>query len=202
LTLANKLEDRVTQPGVFLDRDGTVTVEIGYVNHPSRLQLIDGAGAAIRWLNEAGIPVVLVTNQAGVARGYFPRHVVDLVHARLADLLAAEGAHLDGVYYSPFVKGGKVPPFNIDHPWRKPNTGMIDAAAGDLGIDLAASYMVGDKITDAELGQRMGGKGVFVLTGYGRGELEYYRDTWPIEPDHTAEDLGGAIGWILGDMGR
>jgi len=192
----------LSRRALFLDRDGTVTREVGYVNHPSRLELIPGAAVTIRRCNEAGVPVVLVTNQAGAARGYFPIALVYEVHARLDALLAAAGARLDGVYFSPFVKEGKVPPYNVDHPWRKPNAGMLEMAARDLDLDLPRSVAVGDKITDVEMIQGVGGKGVFVLTGYGRGELEYRRDTWPTEPDHITEDLGSAADWILAELTR
>jgi D-glycero-D-manno-heptose 1,7-bisphosphate phosphatase len=192
----------VARPAVFLDRDGTVTEEVGYVNHPDRLRLLPDSAAAIRRLNEAGVPAVLVTNQAGVARGYFPIELIDLVHQRLEALLAAEGARLDGLYFSPFVASGKVPPYNVAHPWRKPDVGMIRQAAADLDLDLARSFAVGDKITDVEMIHRVGGRGVFVLTGYGRGDLQYLRHTWTTQPDNIAAHLGEAVDLILQEIER
>ncbi|NLH50203.1 MAG: HAD-IIIA family hydrolase [Myxococcales bacterium] len=189
------------RPAVFLDRDGTVTEEVGYVNHVDRLRLLPSSGPAIRRLNQHAVPAVLVTNQAGVARGYFPIRLIDLVHQRLAELLAAAGAHLDGLYYSPFVKGGAEPPYNVPHHWRKPETGMIEQAARDLDLDLSRSFAVGDKITDVEMIQRVGGKGIFVLTGYGKGDWEYQRHLWKSKPDFVAADLAEAVDWILREIG-
>lgn len=192
----------MTRPAVFLDRDGTVTEEVGYVNHVDRLQLLPRAGRAVRRLNEAGVPAVLITNQAGVARGYFPIDLVYQTHRKLAEMLAAEGARLDGIYFSPFVKEGSEAPYNIDHPWRKPGSGMLEQAACDLGVNLCSSFMVGDKITDVELGRRVGARCVYVLTGYGKGELAYRRHLWRTEPDFIAEDLLDAVTWILGEIKR
>ena len=189
------------RPAVFLDRDGTVTEEVGYVNHVDRLMLLPSSGPAIRRLNQRGVPAVLVTNQAGVARGYFPIRLIDRVHQRLAELLAAAGARLDGLYYAPFVKGGSEPPYNVPHPWRKPDTGMIEQAARDLDLDLSRSFAVGDKITDVEMIQRVGGKGIFVLTGYGKGDWEYQRHLWKTQPDFVAADLAEAVDWILREIG-
>jgi len=189
------------KPAVFLDRDGTVTREVGYVNHVDRLELLPHSAAAIRRLNQAGVPAVVVTNQAGVARGYFPFDLIAAVHERLKQLLAAEGAHLDGLYFCPYCAEGTVAPYNIDHPGRKPGIGMLDEAARDLNLDLAASFAVGDKITDVQMIHRVGGKGVFVLTGYGLGDWENKRHKWTEQPDFVAEHLGVAVDWILREMG-
>ncbi|MHA1568788.1 MAG: D-glycero-alpha-D-manno-heptose-1,7-bisphosphate 7-phosphatase [Alphaproteobacteria bacterium] len=191
----------MSRPAVFLDRDGTVTREVGYINHVDRLELLPHSAAAIRRLNEAGVPVVLITNQAGVARGYFPIELVEKVHQRLSELLAAEGAHLDGIYFCPHVAEGKVSPYNIDCECRKPKTKMLEDAAQDLDLDLASSFAVGDKITDIEMIHRVGGRGVFVLTGYGKGDLEYRSHAWTERPDFTAEHLGAAVEWILKERG-
>lgn len=192
----------MAKPAVFLDRDGTVTREVGYVNHVDRLELLPHSAAAIRRLNEAGVPVVLATNQAGAARGYFPFELIAKVHRRLDELLAAEGAHLDGIYFCPHVAEGKVAPYNVECDCRKPKTKMLEDAARDLDLDLANSFTVGDKITDVVLAHRVGGKGVFVLTGYGQGDLEYQSAQWPTRPDHIADHLGDAVEWILKEMNR
>jgi D-glycero-D-manno-heptose 1,7-bisphosphate phosphatase len=192
----------LARPAVFLDRDGTVTREVGYVNHVDRLELLPHSAVAIRRLNEAGVPAVLITNQAGVARGYFSLDLLEQTHARLRELLAAEGAHLDGLYFCPHVPEGKVAPFNIDCECRKPKTKMLHDAARDLDLDLPASFTVGDKITDVIMAHRVQARGVFVLTGYGRGDLENQSLAWSERPDHIAEHLGDAVDWILREMKR
>lgn len=181
---------------VFIDRDGTISEEIGYVNHPERFKLLPRSGQAIRMINEMGLKAVVVTNQAGVARGYFPEWMIQKVHDKMEGLLEKEGARLDAIYYCPHHPKAGEPPYRADCECRKPRTGMIDSAAKDLNIDVKKSYMIGDKITDVEFAHRVGAKGIFVKTGYGRGELELYGDTWTTTPDFIAEDLLDAVIWI------
>lgn len=188
------------KPAVFLDRDGTVTVEGGYINHPSRLKLIPGAGDAIRLCAENDLLSVLVTNQAGVARGYFKEELIGVVHNKLQQMLARKGAHLDGIYYCPHHPRTGPPEYRIECNCRKPKPGMIEAACRDLPIDLSRSYMVGDKISDSEFGHKMGLRTVMVMTGYGRGEYEYQRQDWKDTPDHFARNLKEAVLWIIEDM--
>ena len=182
---------------VFLDRDGTVADEVGYVNHVSRVRLLPGSAAAIRKIREAGFLSVVVTNQAGVARDYFEEAIVHQANQRLRDLLAAEGASLDAIYYCPHHPREGAPPFRQDCDCRKPRPGMLRRAAAELEIDLARSYMVGDGVVDVAAGRAAGVTSILVLTGYGRGHLEHRRHRWTVEPDHIAEDLGVAVDWIL-----
>ena len=185
------------RPAFFLDRDGTVTREVGYVNHTSRLELLPHSAQAIRMARAAGYICVLVTNQAGVARGYFPESMIAEVHERLAQLLAAEETRLDGIYYCPHHPSAGEPPYRSDCECRKPRPGMLLTAARDLEIDMAASIMVGDKISDVELGQSQGARGILVRTGYGRGEEAHQRQGWTTTPDHVADDLLDAVTWVL-----
>ena len=185
------------KPAFFLDRDGTVSVEVGYVNHPSRLELLPRTAQAIARARAAGYLCVLVTNQAGVARGYFPESMIHETHRRLAELLAAADTFLDGIYNSPHHPQAGEPPYRQDCNCRKPRPGMLLSAVGDLDIDLQASIMVGDKISDVEMGQAQGTRGILVRTGYGLGEEEYQRDTWTVTPDHIADDLLDAVTWVL-----
>lgn len=182
---------------IFLDRDGTVSEEVGYVNHLSRFRLLPHSLEAIRRINRAEFLAVLVTNQAGVARGYFKEPLVQQVHRRLAELLAAGGAYLDAVYYCPHHPSAGEPPYRRDCDCRKPRPGMVRAAERDLGVDVSRSYMVGDKHSDITFAHSLGMKGVLVKTGYGLGELEQWGETWDDRPDAIAEDLLGAVGWIL-----
>lgn len=162
----------MAKAAVFLDRDGTVNIEAGYIRELENLNLIPGAAEVIRGLNEAGVPVVLVTNQSGPARDYYPESWVHKLHERLEKLLAAEGAHLDKIYYCPHLPDGTVPEYTQDCDCRKPEPGMLLAAAKDLDLDLSRSFMIGDKATDVEVGQRVGAKTVLLTSGYGQQVLD------------------------------
>ena len=188
-----------TKWGVFLDRDGTVTEEVGYVNHPSRLSLLAGAAEGIRTLNRAGVPVILATNQAGVARGYFTEDLVKEVLARLESLLAVEGARLDALYYCPHHPAVGPEPYRRACDCRKPKPGMLERGAREFGLDLSRSYVVGDKISDVYFAHSVGARGILVLTGYGLGEYTYQRGDWTQEPEFVADDLAAAADWILAD---
>jgi D-glycero-D-manno-heptose 1,7-bisphosphate phosphatase len=189
-----------SRPCVFLDRDGTVAREAGYINHPDRIELLPGAAAAIRRLNRRGVLAILATNQAGIARGYLTEAVLRKIHARLEQLLAEREARLDAIYYSPYHREGKITKYRRDDGGRKPGIGMIERARRRFDIDMSRSYVVGDKISDVEMARRAGLKGVFVLSGYGLGEYCYQRKGWKVKPDYVGEDLREAVGWILRDL--
>jgi D-glycero-D-manno-heptose 1,7-bisphosphate phosphatase len=156
------------RPAVFLDRDGVLIEEVGYLADPCQVVLIPGAGPAIASLNRAGIPVVVVTNQAGIARGYLSESRLAEIHGRLEALLAAEGARIDAIYYCPHHPTDGVAPYRLQCSCRKPQPGMLLQAATDLGIDLPRSSMIGDKAVDLEAGARAGCRPILVKTGYGR----------------------------------
>ena len=178
------------RPAVFLDRDGTITEEVGYLNHEGRFQLLRGAAAAIRRLNEAQFPVIVVTNQSGVGRGYFPESLVHRVHELMKSALAEAGAHVDAIYYCPHTSAERC-------DCRKPKTGMLERAAKEHRIVLARSYVVGDRYGDVELAQRAGACSILVRTGYGAGEYQWNAGKWAVPPDFVAADLGDAVNWIL-----
>jgi len=182
---------------VFLDRDGTLNEEMGYINHIDRFILLPRVGQAIRLLNQLEFKTVVITNQSGVARGYFPESLVLFVHQKMLDLLKTEKAHLDGSYYCPHHPDIGVPPYRQNCRCRKPGTGLIEEAVRDLNLDCSQSYMIGDRGVDIQFGHQIGAKGILVLTGYGKGEWEYYRDQWEVKPDHVALDLYDAVQWIL-----
>jgi D-glycero-D-manno-heptose 1,7-bisphosphate phosphatase len=186
-----------SRPAVFIDRDGTLTEEVGYVNHPARLRLLPRSAEAIRRLNAAGVPAVVVTNQAGIARGYFSEEVLRLVNEALAAALRREGARLDGVYVCTHHPTEGRPPFRAPCDCRKPRPGLLRRAAADLGLDLARSTMVGDKPSDLVPGRAVGAAAVLVLTGYGLGEWEFRRAGFEVQPDHVAADLLDAVDWVL-----
>ena len=185
------------RPAVFIDRDGTISEEVGYVNHPSRYRVFPYAAEAVKLLNEAGWLAVLVTNQAGVARGYFKEELIGEVHKVLAAELGRGGARLDAVYYCPHHPTVGEPPYRFDCDCRKPRPGLIRRAAADLGVELARSWMVGDRYSDTELARNAGVRAAFVLTGYGRGEYEHQSHAWRHRPDLVAENLLEAVKKIV-----
>jgi len=190
------------QPAVFLDRDGTINEQMGYINHISRFVLLPGVGQAIRRLNERNIPVVVVTNQSGLARGYFPASLLDEVHKQMEEQLAAEGAHIDGLYICPHHPEAKEKKYRKACNCRKPKTGLLEQATADLGLDPARSFMVGDRWSDLKCGAAAGLTPILVLTGYGRGDQQYIGPTQEIQPTLVAEDLNEAVDWILKQMAQ
>lgn len=184
-------------PAIFLDRDGTVSHEVGYVNHPSRLRLYPWTVDAVRHVNRAGWLAVLVTNQAGVARGYFPESMIHEVHGRLRAALEAGGARFDAIYFCPHHPSAGEPPYRKDCDCRKPRPGMLRRAEAELGADLARSWVVGDRHGDLKLAWNAGARGALVKTGYGLGELEQQAPRWPRPPDLVADNLLQAVERIL-----
>lgn len=182
---------------VFMDRDGTISEEIGYVNHPSRYRVFPYSAEAVRLLNEAGWLAILVTNQAGVARGYFTEDVITAVHNVLSQELEKQGARLDAIYYCAHHPTVGEEPYRIDCDCRKPKPGLIERAVEDFEIDTAQSWMIGDRYSDIDLARNAHVRSAFVLSGYGRGEWEYQRAAWKHEPDMVAEDLLEAIKKIV-----
>ena len=179
---------------VFIDRDGTISEEVGYINHASRFRVFPYSAEAIRILNNSGWLAIVITNQAGVARGYFSEDVIASVHDRLKTDL--ENAQLDAIYYCAHHPTVGEPPYQLDCDCRKPKPGLLLRAARDYDIDLANSWMVGDRYSDIELAANAGVKSALVLSGYGRGEWEHQRDNWTIQPDLVAEDLLAAVNQI------
>jgi D-glycero-D-manno-heptose 1,7-bisphosphate phosphatase len=182
---------------VFMDRDGTISEEVGYVNHPSRYRVFPYSAEAVRLLNEAGWLAILVTNQAGVARGYFTEDIIGQVHNVLTEELEKKGARLDAIYYCAHHPTVGAEPYRLDCDCRKPKPGLIERAAREFEIDLAQSWMIGDRYSDIELARNARTRAALVLSGYGRGEYEYQRPAWQHEPDMVAEDLLEAVKKIV-----
>jgi D-glycero-D-manno-heptose 1,7-bisphosphate phosphatase len=185
------------KPAVFIDRDGTISEEVGYVNHPSRFRLFPYSSEAIRILNNNGWLAIVITNQAGVARGYFSEDVIVSVHEQLKRDLHEGSAQLDAIYYCAHHPSVGEPPYRNDCDCRKPKTGLINQAVSDFEIDLGASWMIGDRYGDVELARNAGLHSAFVLSGYGRGEWEYQRHRWKHEPDLVCENLLEAVTMIV-----
>lgn len=183
-------EQSSLRAGVFLDRDGTMCEEVGYLNHVSRFRMFAFVAGAVRRLNDAGYAVIVVSNQSGVARGYFPESLVQQVNEVMTRQLFEAGAQVDGVYYCPHASSDNC-------SCRKPKTGMLDCAAREQRIELQRSFVVGDRYTDIELARNANARGILVRTGYGEGELAWHAAKWPAQPDLVADDLAQAVDWIL-----
>ena len=182
---------------VFIDRDGTISEEVGYINHPSRFRLFPYAADAIQHLHDHGWLAILVTNQAGVARGYFSEEMIQTVHAAMNAELESNGAKLDAIYYCAHHPTVGEPPYRFDCDCRKPKPGLITRAAQDLSIDVSESWMTGDRYSDVELARNAGLKSAFVLSGYGLGEWEHQRSQWTEHPDLVAKNLLEAVQLIV-----
>jgi D,D-heptose 1,7-bisphosphate phosphatase len=185
---------------VFLDRDGTINEEVGYLDRLDKFKVIPSAYEAIRLINESGMKVVVISNQAGVARGFFTEDFVKITHEHLETALRKKGAYIDKFYYCPHHPTEGIGPYRQVCNCRKPAPGMLLRAAQDLNIDLTRSYLVGDRFRDIEAAKKAGVKGVLVKTGYGQ---ELLQDDGPDEateegkPDFIAADILEAVKWIL-----
>jgi D-glycero-D-manno-heptose 1,7-bisphosphate phosphatase len=175
---------------IFMDRDGTVSQEVGYMYHAGLYQPFPWTGRAIQRINRSGVKAVLVTNQSGVGRGYFSETTVTEVHDVLKEELARWNAHLDAIYYCPHS-----PEDGCD--CRKPNPGMLLRARQELNVVLEDSYVIGDRYLDIEMAHAVGAKGVLVLTGDGANELAKRKNEC-LQPDMVAENLLTAVEAILG----
>lgn len=170
---------------VFLDRDGTINEEVRYLHKAEDFKLLPRVAEAIRLWNEKGFRVVVVTNQAGVARGYYQEEDVIRLHQYMEQLLAGMGAHIDGCYYCPHHPEHGIGPYKVNCRCRKPGTGMFERADAAFPVDKAHSYMIGDKWLDTQAGANFGLKTVLVGTGYGR---ELYEERKRKEDKESKED--------------
>ncbi|WP_028841328.1 D-glycero-alpha-D-manno-heptose-1,7-bisphosphate 7-phosphatase [Thermodesulfobacterium hveragerdense] len=178
------------KPAVFLDRDGTINEEMGYINDPSRVRLLPGVSEGLKLLQDKGFKLIVVTNQSGPARGYFPEDLVFEVNQLIARRLAKKGVKLDDFFVC--LHGP-----NEGCICRKPNPGLVLQALEKYPIELEKSYFIGDKIVDVETGKRLGIKTILVLTGYGKGELKYVAPKKGIYPDWVAKNLKEAAEIII-----
>ena len=188
------------RPVVFLDRDGTLNEEIGYIHDVSMLNLIAGAAESVQKLNSANVAAILVSNQTGAARGFYAEDHIRLLNERLIKLLESKGARLDGIYYCPHLETGKVAELSIKCRCRKPEPGLVEKAFEEHSdLDPNRAYVIGDKASDVALAQNCGAKGILVKTGYGQavadGRYQYH-----VDPAYTANTITDAVNWILKDL--
>ena len=180
---------------VFLDRDGTLNVEVDQLSSPEQLELIPGAADAVRSLNRAGLLAVVVTNQAMIARGDCSEIGLEAIHDRLEALLGEQGAYLDAIYYCPHHPDrgspGERADLKTECDCRKPGTAMLERAALDFSIRMEDSWMIGDTTVDLQTAQNAGIRSILVGTGYGGRD-----GRWPARPDFEFQDLKGAVGFV------
>ncbi len=178
---------------VFLDRDGVITKEPPYYAHKiDQLELIPKSAEAIRLLNESGFEVIVVSNQAGVARGYYQEKDIETYNNAMKRQLEEKGARIDALYYCPHHPGAAIEKYKTDCECRKPKPGMLKRAERDLNLDLKRSFLIGDKMSDIEAGYRAGCKTILVLTGQGNDELKMISKI-DIKPNYISKDLFAAI---------
>jgi D-glycero-D-manno-heptose 1,7-bisphosphate phosphatase len=180
---------------VFLDRDGTIIEEVGYIDRIERVDIYPWTIDSIRALNRAGLAVVVTTNQSGVARGIFEEALVQEVHRVVDARIRAGGARVDAYYYCPHHPDGSVAAYACRCDCRKPARGLVDRAARDLGLDPARSFVVGDKWLDIGLARAVGARAVLVRTGSGAAEER--RGHAELTPDVIVDNLAAAASWIL-----
>ena len=185
---------------VFLDRDGTINKEIGYLKNPGDLYIFPEAIDAIKLINKTKMKAVVITNQSGVARGYFSEEGVENIHRILKKSLEKKGAYLDRIYYCPHHPEFGPPEYRKTCKCRKPAPGMLEKASKDLGIDLSRSYVIGDKKIDIELANNVHAKGILVLTGYGKEEIKTHIEESRFQPYYIAKNILEAVNWILLDL--
>jgi D-glycero-D-manno-heptose 1,7-bisphosphate phosphatase len=183
------------RPAVFLDRDGTINLDAGYIDRLERFELYPFAIDAIRLFKQAGYLVVILTNQAGVAHGMYGEEFVATVAQFLADRAALGGAQIDGHYYCPHSPDAAVQRYRTDCDCRKPKPGMARRAAEDLGIDFRRSVVIGDRWRDIAVARAIGARGILVKTGYGASEM--LRPEPGLSADAVCDDLIGAAVWLL-----
>ena len=178
--------------GLFLDRDGTINEEVDYLSSPHQVRLIPRAAQAIREANTLGITVIIVSNQSGIARGIFTEHDLKEVNTTLHDMLEREHAHIDAHYYCPHLPEGTISPYNIDCGCRKLNTGMLERAQKEFNIDLAKSFVIGDKISDIQTGNNAESQSILILTGHGKDQVNLVQKQ-NVSVEYIANDLYDAV---------
>ena len=178
---------------VFLDRDGVLVDDVGYLSHPENLRMMPGVSGALQMIQET-FYLIIITNQSGLARGYLTENDLTLIHGRLIQELSANKVFIDGIYYCPHLPFSQVPAYNKICECRKPEPGMLLRAASEWDIDLAKSYLIGDRISDMEAASKVGVKGILV----GNEEPVDNAKSFPI--DWSARDVLAAVEMIIDDL--
>jgi len=183
------------KPAVFLDRDGTVNIDVGYLCRPDQLSLLPRAVDGLRMLHAAGFALIIITNQAGVARGLIPPESLSVIQRAFLRLLRTHAIPVAGYYCCPHHPDGIVPEYRRTCDCRKPAPGLVMKAARELDLDVQQSYVIGDKPSDVQLAHNTGATGILILTGEGRKHMENYPSGFT-PPHQVCEDLYDAARWI------
>lgn len=177
---------------VFVDRDGTLNINIDYLSDPAGYQLYPGVASGLKMLRDAGFIIVVVTNQSGIGRGIFNERTLELIHLRMKELLAAEGASVDAIYFCPHHPDDRC-------ACRKPGTALFERAVRDIGIDPAISFVIGDTEMDVAAGKKMGARAALVPEPRNRAKTLKEMEGWKARPDFVGADFLSAVRWVLGD---
>ncbi|MCX9014278.1 MAG: D-glycero-beta-D-manno-heptose 1,7-bisphosphate 7-phosphatase [Candidatus Methanoperedens sp.] len=175
---------------VFVDRDGTINVDGPYLSDPDKFEMYSGVGESVKKLKEDGFKIIVMTNQSGIARGYFTEDVLSKIHERMKMKFSEFGVKLDGIYYCPHHP-------DDDCECRKPKTVLFKKAIKEHDIDVNQSYMIGDKILDVCAGQKIGVKTVLIPEAHSRNEFLSNKNEWKCVPDYVADDFMKAVVWII-----
>ena len=185
----------MTQPAVFLDRDGTLVEERGYIDRLDLLEVFPWTSDALRLLRRAGLAIVVITNQSAIGRGIIDEPFLDVVHRELDARLAPSGARIDAYYFCPHFVDSRIDRYRMACQCRKPGSELVTRACTDLGLDPARSFMIGDRWSDVACGVGAGVRSILVRTGHGMHEAEMPPDG--VRPDAILDNLMAAVGWIL-----
>lgn len=175
---------------VFIDRDGTINIDGPYLDNPDRFEMYLGVGEGVKKLKDDGFKILVMTNQSGIARGYFTEDILLNIHERMKMEFIKFDVKLDRIYYCPHHP-------DDDCDCRKPKTGLFEKAIEEHDIDVNQSYMIGDKILDVEAGQKIGVKTVLIPEAHARNEFLSTKNEWECHPDYVADDFVDAVEWIL-----
>jgi len=175
--------------GIFLDRDGTISEEVGYVCNIGNFSIYEFSSKAIKNLNKLGVKVIVTTNQGGIAKGLYTEETVNSIHKKMKDLLEKDGAHIDAIYYCPHHSEGIIERYKINCICRKPKIGMLLEASKRFNVKLDNSFVIGDKISDVETGYNSGAKSILVMTGFGKDSLRKINENNCKKPNFVAENL-------------
>jgi histidinol-phosphate phosphatase family protein len=181
--------NNVRNRAVFIDRDGTINHDTGFISHPEGLEVYPFASKAIKLLNDLGFYIFVVTNQSGIARGLYTFDDLEKIHAEMNQQLLVEGAKVNQIYISPYFASGSVEPYNIEHKDRKPGIGLYQKAKKAFEFCTKDSFMIGDRYTDIVFGTKAGLRTIFVLTGEGEKQFTQDRTAWEYKPDFIVKNL-------------